>query len=464
MTNEELWQIALGEVGVQISKANFATWLKNTSLAHTKSGEAVISVPNAFTKEWLENKYNKIILRALRNASHDIKEVKYAIHGDVSSTIKISKKEQAIQKNTEDQMDFHELLINQETNLNPKYTLESFVVGSNNELAYAAGQAAIETPGLKYNPLFIYGGTGLGKTHLLQAIGNKIFSIRKGSKKVKYVTSEKFTSELITAIRTKGMEHFKERYRKVDVLIIDDVQFFGGKEKTQEELFHTFNALYEKNKQIIFSSDRPPKAIPTIEDRLRSRFEGGMIADVGYPDLETRIAILNSKAREKKIALSDEVLVFIATNFQNNIRELEGALNKIIIASQQTNNEKVDVSFAEKVLSDIIGGSKKFTSIKQIFKSVAEFYDIEEKELVEKSRKKEIVKPRQIAMFLLREELKYSYPYIGDKLGGRDHTTAIHSCEKIEKEIKMNQKLNEEINIIKQKIYQNSDVSSVKRV
>lgn len=463
MTNEELWQTALGELGVQISKANFATWLKNTSLAQAKDGEAVVRVPNAFTKEWLENKYNKIILRALRNASHEIKEVSYTIHGDASSIIKAGKKEQAIQKNAEDQMDFQELLINQETNLNPKYTLESFVVGSNNELACAAGQAIIETPGLKYNPLFIYGGTGLGKTHLLQAIGNKIFNVHKGSKKVKYVTSEKFTSEVITAIRTKGMENFKERYRKVDVLIIDDVQFFGGKEKTQEELFHTFNALYEKNKQIIFSSDRPPKAIPTIEDRLRSRFEGGMIADIGYPDLETRIAILTSKAHEKKITLSEEVSVFIATNFQNNIREMEGALNKIIVASQQTNNEKVDVSFAEKVLSDIIGDSKKFTSVKQIFKSVAEFYDIEEKELVEKSRKREIVKPRQIAMFLLREELKYSYPYIGGKLGGRDHTTVIHSCEKIEKEIKVNQKLNEEINIIKQRIYRDSDVPSAKR-
>lgn len=451
MTKEELWQIALGELGIQISKANFATWLKNTSLTENKDGGVIISVPNAFTKEWLENKYNKIILKALRNASNDIKEVKYIIGGENSN-----KKEDNFQKNEEEQMNFTDCFINQETNLNPKYTFDSFVVGSNNELAYAAVQAIIESPGVKYNPLFIYGGTGLGKTHLLQALGNKIYSRYKGAKKIKYVTSEKFASEVISAIRTKDMENFKNRYRKIDLLILDDVQFFGGKEKTQEELFHTFNALYEKNKQIIFSSDRLPKEIPTIEDRLRSRFEGGMIADIGYPDLETRIAILKTKAQEKKFPINDEVALFIANNFQSSVRELEGALNKIIVASKQTLNETLDVSIVEKILSDIIVGSKKTTSLKQIIKSVAEFYDIKEEELLEKNRRKEIVKPRQIVMYLLREELKYSYPFIGSKLGGRDHTTVIHSCEKIENEMKTDQKLTDEISQIKKIIYKSS--------
>ncbi|OGD29942.1 hypothetical protein A3J02_03560 [Candidatus Azambacteria bacterium RIFCSPLOWO2_02_FULL_46_11] len=457
MTKEELWQIVLSEIGIQISKANFNTWLKNTSLTQNKDGEIVISVPNAFTKEWLENKYNKLILKTLRNASNEIKEVKYVICNNATVVLEETEKGAGRQKKTEEQMNFQELLINQETNLNPKYVFESFIVGSNNELANAAALAITESIGTKYNPLFIYGGTGLGKTHLLQALGNKVYKDHKGTKKIKYVTSEKFTNEVITSIRTKEMDNFKNKYRKIDVLIIDDIQFLGGKEKTQEELFHIFNTLYERNKQIVFSSDRLPKEIPTIEDRLRSRFEGGMIADIGYPDLETRIAILKSKTLEKGFFLADEVLTFIAANFQSNIRELEGALNKIIAASNQMNVEKINVGMAEKILSDIIGNSKKFTSVKQIFKSVSDFYDIQESGLIEKNRRKEIVKPRQIAMYLLREELKYSYPYIGSKLGGRDHTTVIHSCEKIEKELKTNQKMVEEINLIKKMIYKDAN-------
>lgn len=459
MTKEELWQIVLSEIGIQISKANFNTWLKNTSLTQNKDGEIIVSVPNAFTKEWLENKYNKLILKTLRNTSNEIKEVKYVICNNNNATAVLEETEKGVnrQKNAEEQMNFQELLINQETNLNPKYAFESFIVGSNNELANAAALAITESIGTKYNPLFIYGGTGLGKTHLLQALGNKVYKDHKGTKKIKYVTSEKFTNDVITSIRTKEMDNFKNRYKKIDVLIIDDVQFLGGKEKTQEELFHIFNTLYERNKQIVFSSDRLPKEIPTIEDRLRSRFEGGMIADIGYPDLETRIAILKSKTLEKGFFLADEVLTFIAANFQNNIRELEGALNKIIAASNQMNVEKINVNMAEKILSDIIGNSKKFTSVKQIFKSVSDFYDIEESGLIEKNRRKEIVKPRQIAMYLLREELKYSYPYIGSKLGGRDHTTVIHSCEKIERELKTNQKMVEEVNLIKKLIYKDAN-------
>lgn len=457
MTKEELWQIVLSEIGIQISKANFNTWLKNTSLTQNKDGEIIVSVPNAFTKEWLENKYNKLILKTLRNASNEIKEVKYVICNNTTAVLEETEKGTGRQKKAEEQMNFQELLINQETNLNPKYVFESFVVGSNNELANAAALAITESIGTKYNPLFIYGGTGLGKTHLLQALGNKVYKDRKGTKKIKYVTSEKFTNEVITSIRTKEMDNFKNKYKKIDVLIIDDIQFLGGKEKTQEELFHIFNTLYERNKQIVFSSDRLPKEIPTIEDRLRSRFEGGMIADIGCPDLETRIAILKSKMLEKGFFLADEVLTFIAANFQNNIRELEGALNKIVAASNQMNVEKINVGMAEKILSDIIGNSKKFTSVKQIFKSVSDFYDIEESGLIEKNRRKEIVKPRQIAMYLLREELKYSYPYIGSKLGGRDHTTVIHSCEKIEKELKTNQKMVEEMNLIKKLIYKDAN-------
>lgn len=447
MTKDELWQAVLAQIQLNISPANFATWFKNTGVVNLKEGEALVSVPNSFAKEWLEQKYNKIIFKVLHSLNDEIKEVKYIIG---KQDLKVSKREK-IPLPATDQLEFPEFKVDKETNLNPRYTFKNFVVGPFNELPHAAAQAVSKNPGSVYNPLFIYGGVGLGKTHLLQAIGNDVIKNFSG-KKIKYIPAEKFISGVITSIRNHEMEAFKSQYRQIDVLIIDDVQFLAGKEKTQEEFFHTFNALYEKNKQIILSSDRPPKTIPALAERLRSRFEGGMIADISIPDFETRVAILKTKARERIIDLPDDITHYIASNIQRNIRELEGALNRLV-AHQKLNNQIPDLEIVKGLLKSIIFSPPKVASPKKIIQVVAEFYDLKERELLTASRKKEIVYPRQIAMYLLREELKSSYPFIGRKFKGKDHTTAIHSCEKIAKELQANEKLGEEINLIKQRVY-----------
>jgi chromosomal replication initiator protein len=349
-----------------------------------------------------------------------------------------------------DQLEFPELKVDRETNLNPKYTFENFVVGPFNELPHAASWAVAKNPGVVYNPLFIYGGVGLGKTHLLQAIGNEIV---KGfpEKKVKYIPCEKFTSGIISAIRNGNIENFKSKYQKIDVLVIDDVQFLAGKEKTQEEFFHIFNALYEKNKQIVLSSDRSPKAIPALTERLRSRFEGGMIADIGYPDFETRVAILKAKAKERQVEFEEEIYSYIAQKIQKNIRELEGALNKLI-AFQKLKGNPPTLENTKALLKKIIVTPPRITTPKKIIQAVAEFYDLKKNELTGRCRRKEIVKPRQIAAFLLRENLRCSYPFIAKQLGKRDHTTAIHSYKRIKKLLEEDENLQEEINLIKQRI------------
>jgi len=449
-----LWQSVLGEIELNISRANFITWFRDTGILKIKEGLATIGVPNGFSKEWLESKYNKIILRALRNTSPDIKEVKFIINQIGIRPTQEHTDHSLIKREAELALEqsFQELEVDKETNLNPKYTFENFIVGSFNELAQAAAKAVINNPGEVYNPLFIYGGVGLGKTHLLQAVGNAVVEKYKKKKKVKYITSEKFTSELVNALHNGSMEAFKESYRQTDILIIDDVQFLAGKEKTQEEFFHTFNFLYQKNKQVILSSDRSPKAIATLEERLKSRFEGGMIADISYPDLETRIAILKVKAEDKKIIISDQILNYIATNIQKNIRELEGALNRIIATIKLTNTN-IDLEQVVKILNNIIFSPKKTTNYKNIIQVVAEFYDINTNDLINRCRKKEIVYPRQIAMYLIREELKKSFPFIGEKLGGRDHTTVMYACEKLTREVENNELLQQELNLIKDKIY-----------
>jgi len=447
MTTEELWRAVLAQIQLDISPANFATWFKNTGIVNLKEGEAVVSVPNSFAKEWLEQKYNKNIFKILRGLNDEIKEVRYILG---KQDLKILKRE----KNplpVVDQLEFPEFKISKETNLNPRYTFENFVVGPFNELPHAAAQAVSKNPGSVYNPLFVYGGVGLGKTHLLQAIGNDVIK-NFSEKKVRYIPAEKFISGVINSIRNHEMEAFKSQYRQIDVLIIDDIQFLAGKEKTQEEFFHTFNALYEKNKQIILSSDRPPKTIPALAERLRSRFEGGMIADIGIPDFETRVAILKTKSRERAIEIPDDILHYIASNIQRNIRELEGALNRLV-AYQKIDSRPADLETAKNLLKSITFSPPRVTSPKKIIQVVAEFYDLKEREVLTASRKKEIVYPRQIAMYLLREELKSSYPFIGRKFQGKDHTTAIHSCEKITKELQVNEKLREEIILIKQRIY-----------
>lgn len=449
MNKDELWQALLAQVQFNISKANFATWFKNTGIFSKKDGEVVVSVPNNFSKEWLENKYNKLIFKILHNLDEEIKEVKYAVAPKTENKTENTPPSNAYEEGP--QLDFQELKINKDTNLNPRYTFESFIIGPFNELPQAAAWAVAQNPGLIYNPLFIYGGVGLGKTHLLQSVGNEVLK-KNPSKKVRYVSSEKFATGIINSIRNRDVEKFKATYKDIDVLIIDDIQFLSGKEKTQEEFFHIFNALYEKNKQIIISSDRPPKAISALEERLRSRFEGGMIADISLPDFETRVAILKTKLQEKKENFSDEILEYIAANIQSNIRELEGALNRLI-AYQKLNNQTPSLAIAETLLKNVIFSPKKITNPEKIIQAVSVFYSLKERDILDTSRKKEIVKPRQVAMYLLRQELKSSFPFIGRKFGGKDHTTAIHAYNKILKEAESNENLNEEISLIKEQIY-----------
>lgn len=455
MENEELWQHVLSEVELSVSKASFNTWFQHTGIQTKQDGVVFISVPNSFAKEWLENKFIKFILKSLRSVSADIKDVKFVISSIAQTAAATSAAKQKKKKEDEKEIPLDNQLdftgIDSETNLNTKYTFDDFVIGSGNELAHAAAISVTKSLGTVYNPLFIYGGVGLGKTHLIQAIGNEVLRLDK-TKKVKYVSSEKFTNELIAAIQNREMDKFKEEYRQNDMLIIDDVQFLAGKDKTQEEFFHTFNSLYEKNKQIIISSDRPPKAIPTLEDRLQSRFEGGMIADIGYPDYETRLVILRNKLVKKQISLPEEIIEFIANNFQKNIRELEGALNKVIV-HMKISKGSFGVEEAKKILYPSIRAPKKNVNIKQIIQAVANFYGVNEKQLIIKTRKQEIVKPRQVIMYLLREEFKFSYPSIGSKIGGRDHTTVMHACEKIGDQLKEDEVLVEEINMIKKVVY-----------
>jgi len=447
MSNEELWQAVLAQIQLNTSPANFATWFKNTEISSQKEGQVVISTPNSFVKEWLKNKYGKSIFKILHSLDEKIKEVNFDICKTGLKTLK--KSPPSFPK--DGQLEFQELEVDRQTNLNPRYTFENFIIGPFNELAQAASFASAKNPGKVYNPLFIYGGVGLGKTHLLQALGNEVIK-NFHQKKVQYLPAEKFTSAVVTAIRNREIEGFKIKCQKADVLILDDVQFLAGKEKTQEEFFHTFNALYEKNKQIVLSSDRPPKAIPALAERLRSRFEGGMIADISYPDYETRVAILKAKCLERKTDFSEDVLNYIASNIQRNIRELEGALNRLI-AYQKLNNQSPDLESTKTLLKSLVLSPSKVVSVKKIIQAVADFYDLKEKEILSSSRKKEVVKPRQIAMYLLREELKSSFPFIGRKCGGKDHTTAIHAYGKMTKELEKSEQLEEELTLIKQRIF-----------
>lgn len=455
MTNEELWKAVLGEMELSLSRAHFTTWFKNTSIISKEKFSIVVSVPNGFIKEWLENKFNKRIIQSIRNLTPEVREVKYVVGRPKIELAKQDLSKMVIEKELEEKgSSAQDMDIDSLTNLNKRYSFDSFVIGSNNELAHAACLGVSKNLGKAYNPLFIYGGVGLGKTHLLQAIGNKV-SYNK-DKKVLYIPAEKFTTEIVESLKNQKVEELKTRYARLDLLILDDVQFIAGKEKTQEIVFFTFNELYGKNKQIVLSSDRPPKAIPALEERLRSRFEGGMTVDIGLPDFETRLAILKIKSREKKCDLPDDILVYIATHIQKNVRELEGALNRII-AFSQIYNRIPENKEAKNILNTYINTPYKKTSPQAILKSVADFYSISSNDLLKRSRKKEVVKPRQVAMFLLREETKLSFPEIGQKLGGRDHSTVIHACEKIRGESSIDESLKTELLMIKERVYNSFD-------
>lgn len=449
--NKKLWAEALAEIELNISRANFATWFQNTNIVKNEDGTIYLNTPNTFIKEWLSNKYHKLIMKTLRNACPSIKNIEYL----VGIKTEIKEKEETISKpekiNThEEQLGFNDFYIDKESNLNPKYKFDSFIVGGFNEVAYAAAMAVTKNPGILYNPLFIYGGVGLGKTHLLQAIGNKLKETNKNSK-VLYLTSEKFANEFITSIQNKDVHIFKEKYRKYNLLIIDDIQFFSGKNKIQEEFFHIFNSLYEGNHQIVFSADKPPKHMEGLEERLRSRCEGGMMVDVSKPEFESKLAILKAKAEVKGFSHSNEVFEYIANAVQDNIRELEGALNSII-GQSKIKGKILSINEIKELLNKNTQPIKT-VSINQVIKTISDFYNIEEKYIFEKTRRKEVVKPRQVAMYLLRKDLGTSYPCIGKKFGNRDHTTVIYAYEKISKDIKKDTKLNQEIEQIKQQMY-----------
>ncbi|PIR98598.1 MAG: chromosomal replication initiator protein DnaA [Candidatus Colwellbacteria bacterium CG10_big_fil_rev_8_21_14_0_10_41_28] len=446
---DELWTSVLSEIELQVSKPNFITWFKNSKLIENRDGVALIALPNNFAKEWVESKYHKLILGSLRSVNGSTKNIEYVVEGSLSQKVISRRRRNIVQSEPDEkQLAFQEMRVDPETNLNPKYSLDSFIVGGFNELAYTAAMAIVEDVGHKYNPLFIYGGVGLGKTHLIQGIGNEVRRLSNNEVGVKYVTSEKFTNDVIWAIRNRRVEDIKKNYRNVDVLIIDDIQFLGGKEMTQQEFFHTFNALHENNKQIIISSDRPPSSIATLEERLRSRFEGGMVADISFPEYESRLAIAKSKLQDRGIMLEDKILEIVAKKVQNNIREIEGILNKLVF-HQITYKRPLDLITAEQIISEVTNKSITRATPNQIIKTVGNFFEISPNELVGRSRSKEYVKPRQIAMYLLRELLNMSYPDIASKVGKRDHTTAIYACKKVSREVSSDNDLSQKIIMIK---------------
>jgi len=452
MMNEELWSRALAEIELNVSRASFATWFKDTHVMDQREGTITIGVPNGFAKEWLENKFHKFVLKSIRELVPEVRTVVYHISNSIAKAklpainkLKIEKEPGSA---SQEQMEFKDFYVDPVTYLNPRYTFDTFIVGSFNDLAYTAALAVIDNLGKAYNPLFIYGGVGLGKTHLIQAIGNSV-KTKFPNKKVIYITGERFSNELVSAMQNQTIHNSKEKYRDFDLLIVDDVQFFSQKTKTQEEFFHTFNTLYDLGKQVVFSSDRPPKSIPDLEERLRSRMEVGMLVDIGTPEYETRLAILKSKVLERKISLSEEILETIASTVQKNIRELEGALNIISMQAKHKNN----LLSVEEVKAILNKNSKPKNTITpaQIIKLISEFYDIPEKLMYERTRKHEVVRPRQIAMYLIREDLQGSYPYIGQKFGGRDHTTAMHAHVKVSGDLKKDSKLEEELRLIREK-------------
>lgn len=440
---KELWEYVLTQVELSISPANFNTWFRNGHIVKIgDDGVLYVGVPSQFFKDWYLKKFHALLLKIVRDISYEFRNVEYLIVKDER------RKAPKEVRNTRGaiELPLNEFYINKNDNLNPKYAFDTFVVGPFNNLAHVAAQAALNRPGITYNPLFIYGDTGRGKTHLIQAIGNHFKKMYPG-RKAFYLTSEKFAVDYTDAVQAGTANRFKDKYRQYDLLIMDDVQFLSKKEKTQEELFHLFNTLYDTNKQIVFSSDRAPTAIPDIAERLKGRLASGMAVDIGEPDTESRMAIVQKKAAVHGIILSEDVIEYVATSMNGSIRELEGMVNNIICQTQVN-------GFAPNI-SDVRQSLRAFTrpqknvSVKSVVDKVAGFYGIDEESVYEKTRRREVVRPRQVIMYLLREDFNISYPTIGTKLGGRDHTTVIHSCEKIKRELIVDSELVNDIQNIR---------------
>jgi chromosomal replication initiator protein len=443
----DLWNKALEELEEKVSKPSFDTWLKATKAEMIKDDTIIITAPNEFARDWLENRYLKVISETLQNITGAKLKVKILIpenlvSNDKESIAKIAK----IPTNT---IETNEGI--PKNMLNPKYTFNTFVIGTGNRFAHAASLAVAEAPAKAYNPLFIYGGVGLGKTHLMHAIGQYIIEHNPNAKVV-YLSSEKFTNEFINSIRDNRAVNFRNKYRNVDVLLIDDIQFLAGKEQTQEEFFHTFNTLHDDSKQIIISSDRPPKEIPTLEDRLRSRFEWGLITDITPPDLETRIAILRKKARAENLDIPNEVMLYIANQIDTNVRELEGALIRVVAYSSLINQD-MNADLAAIALKDIVPNSKtKVITISDIQRVVGEHFNVKIDYFKARKRTKNVVFPRQIAMYLSRQLTDCSLPKIGSEFGGRDHTTVIHAHQKISKLLENNLQFQKQLEEIKEQL------------
>ena len=451
-----LWQSVLGEIELSVSHATFTTWFKNTELIDRNDLGVVIAVPNIFAKKQFEVKFNNQIIEVLAKNGVTAKNITYTINS-------AGKRTRVNRETTRSDSNIVDSLIPSSTGtyvkntavigadgLNPRYTFDNFIVGSSNDLAYTASQAVAANPGVKYNPIYLYGGVGLGKTHLMQAIGNEIVKTQPGIR-VLYISVETFVNEFLDHIRFKK-KGFADKYRNVDVLIVDDMQFIAGKEKTQEEFFHTFNYLHQNNKQIIISSDKPPKSIPTLTERLRSRFEMGMTIDIQMPDFETRCAILKTKASQSGIDLAQETIEYLANNIKTNVRELEGALNQLL-AYAEMRGISPDTSTAEGLLGNVRRSRPQHISSKQVIERTAKHFQLHIDEVCGDKRDKHIVVPRQIAMYLLRSELHLSFPKIASELGRKDHTTAIHSVEKIEKAIKLDFIIREQVASIREKLY-----------
>ena len=430
MDSQQLWDSALIEIELSISRANFKTWFKDTFVSKQEDGVVYVSVPSEFVKGWLQDKFHKLILKTLRLTSDKVRSVEYIVSKERPVSQKIGGTLGALGKI---ELPLDNFYVNKKDNLNLRYDFDSFVVGPFNELAHAAAQAVLKNPGSSYNPLFVYGQTGVGKTHLIQAIGNKIKDLYP-NKNVYYLTSEKFAVEYTNSIQANTTNSFKEKYRKYDVLIMDDIQFFSSKEKTQEELFHLFNSIYEKRGQILFSSDRHPNFIPGLEERLKSRFAQGMIVDISPPDHESKAVIIKKKSGQSNFIIPDDIVEYLAVSVEGSVRELEGILNSIICQAR-LKNKTPSLNDVRGLIKNNIK-PKKMVPIESIVKTVANYYNIEPENVYKKTRKKEIVKPRQMVMYILREDYNMPYPTIGQKLGGRDHTTVIHSYEKIKRELK----------------------------
>ncbi|NLJ68425.1 MAG: chromosomal replication initiator protein DnaA [Firmicutes bacterium] len=448
-----IWEETLSRIEPLMPQSSFNTWLRGTRPLTLSNNVLYVRIANEFAKDWVDSRYREPMQQALQKMVGQDWQLEFILPGTpIPDQPEAAASEPDVPKGSNPAPSLStaqdEVLPGI---LNPRYTFDTFVVGNSNRFAHAASLAVAEAPARAYNPLFIYGGVGLGKTHLMQAIGHYVLEQNPGSKVV-YVTSEKFTNDLINAIGKKSMVEFRDRYRNIDVLLVDDIQFVAGKESTQEEFFHTFNALYEANKQIVMSSDRPPKEIPTLEERLRSRFEWGLTTDIQPPDLETRIAILRKKAASDSLEIPEEVLSYIANRVHSNIRELEGALNRVI-AVASLSRRSIGVEIAEEALKDIVGSVRqRQITIEMIQNAVANHYSIKAADMRSKKRTRAVTFPRQIAMYLARELTDSSLPRIGEEFGGRDHTTVLHAYEKIQRMLQKNPSLQKEISQLVQEL------------